>query len=159
MTKVYAYGIARPDQVSGLTGREMLQAIVDGRLPQAPISQTLGFWLVEVGEGQAVFEGEPAPALLNPMGTIHGGWALTLIDSAAACAGHSLLGVGQGYTTIETRGNFSRPILRNSGRVRCEARVINAGRQVITCDARVLDRDGRLLGHGSSTLMVLAAPS
>src|SRR5471030_2348055 len=87
----FDYGLARPDQLAGKTGREILQAIIDGALPQAPISQTMSFWIVEVGEGFAAFEGEPGQHLLNPMGTVHGGWALTLIDSVAGCAGHSLL--------------------------------------------------------------------
>jgi uncharacterized protein (TIGR00369 family) len=93
--------------------------------------------------------------LLNPMGTVHGGWALTLIDSVAGCAGLSLLPAGVGYTTIETKGNFSRPITKDTGRVRAEARVVGRGRKVISAEARVLDRDGRILAHGTSTLMVL----
>src|SRR5277367_5704908 len=96
----YSYGLARPDQVSGKSGKEILQAIIKGDLPQAPISDALSFWITEVGDGFAVFEGEPGRHLLNPMDTVHGGWALTLIDSVAGCAGHSLLPVGAGYTTI-----------------------------------------------------------
>jgi len=118
----YSYGLARPDQVSGKSGKEILQAIIKGDLPQAPISDALSFWITEVGDGFAVFEGEPGRHLLNPMGTVHGGWALTLIDSVAGCAGHSLLPAGAGYSTIETKGNFSRPITKDSGRVRAEAR-------------------------------------
>ena len=149
------YGLARPDQLVGKTGREILQAIIDGALPQAPISQTMSFWIVEVGEGVAAFEGEPGQHLLNPMGTVHGGWALTLIDSVAGCAGHSLLPAGQGYTTIETKGNFSRPLTRDSGRVRAEARAVAQGRQIISAEARVLSGDGKVLAHGTSTIMVL----
>lgn len=133
----------------------MLQAIIDGRLPQAPISQTLSFWLVEVGDGFAAFEGEPGAHLLNPAGSAHGGWALTLIDSATACAGHSLLPVGTHYTTIETKGNFSRPITKDTGRVRCEARVVSQGRQIISTEGWVKSKDGKVLAHGTSTLMVL----
>ena len=139
-----------------MSGRELLQAIIDGRLPQPPISEPLLFRLVEVGDGFAAFEGDPAPQLLNPMGTVHGGWALTLIDSAAACAGHSLLPAGSGYTTIETKCNFSRPIKTDSGRVRAEGRVVSQGRQIISAQAQLLAQDGRVLAHGTSTLMVLA---
>src|SRR5476651_877666 len=103
----FNYGLPTAAGVAGKTGREILQAIIDGTLPQAPISETLSFWITEVGDGFAAFEGEPGKHLLNPMGTVHGGWALTLIDSVAACAAHSLLPAGQGYTTIETKGNFS----------------------------------------------------
>jgi uncharacterized protein (TIGR00369 family) len=110
---------------------------------------------VEVGEGFAAFEGDPGGHLLNPMGTVHGGWALTLIDSVTACAGHSLLPAGVGYTTIETKANFSRPITRDAGRLRAEGRVIAQGRQIISAEARVLGQDGKVYAHGMSTLMVL----
>ncbi len=149
------FGLARPDEVAGKTGREILQAIVDGALPQAPISETMSFWIVAVGDGFAAFEGEPGRHLLNPMGGVHGGWALTLIDSVAGCAGHSLLPAGVGYATIETKGNFSRPITRDTGRVRAEGRAVAQGRQIISAEARVLTADGKVLAHGTSTLLVL----
>ena len=149
------YGVVPPSAAAGVTGRELLQAVIDGRLPQAPISQTLSFRIVEVGEGSAAFEGEPGPHLLNPMGTVHGGWALTLIDSAAGCAGHSLLPAGVGYTTVETKANFSRPITPESGRIRAEGRVVAKGRQIISAEAWVKAQDGRVLAHGTSTLLVL----
>jgi uncharacterized protein (TIGR00369 family) len=153
----YHYGLATPQQAAPLSGKELLQAIIDGKLPQAPISQTMAFWIVEVGDGFAAFEGEPGPQLLNPMGTVHGGWALTLIDSVAGCAGLSTLPAGVGYTTIETKGNFSRPITQNTGRVRAEARVVSPGRQIISVEAKVVGPDGRVLSHGTSTLLVLPA--
>lgn len=152
----YHYGLLTPEQAAGMSGKEVLQAVIDGRLRQSPISQALSFWLVEVGDGFAVFEGDPGPHLLNPMGTVHGGWALTLIDSAAACAGYSLLPAGSGYTTIETKGNFSRPIRQDSGRVRAEGRVVSHGRQIISSQAHLVARDGRVLAHGTSTIMVLS---
>jgi uncharacterized protein (TIGR00369 family) len=153
--KTYNYGLARAADIAAMTGRQLLQAIVDGRLPQAPISQALSFWIVEVGDGFAAFEGTPGPHLLNPAGGVHGGWALTLIDSVAGCAGHSLLPAGGGYTTLETKGNFCRPINKDTGRVRAEGRVVSPGRQVITAEARVTGPDGRVLAHGTSTLLVL----
>jgi uncharacterized protein (TIGR00369 family) len=139
-----------------MTGKQLLQAIVDGRIPQPPISRPMSFRLVEVGDGFAAFEGDPSPDLLNPMGTVHGGWALTLIDSAAACACHSLLPAGTSYTTIETKANFSRPIKPDTGRVRAEGRVISQGRQIMSSEARLIAPDGRVLAHGTSTIMVLA---
>lgn len=150
----FRYGLARPADVAGKTGREILQAIIDGHLPQAPISKTMSFWIVEVGEGFAAFEGEAGDHLLNPMGTVHGGWALTLIDSVAGCAGHSLLPAGVSYVSVETKGNFSRPITRETGRVRAEARAVAQGRQIISAEARVLAADGKVLAHGTSTLLV-----
>lgn len=149
------FGVARPEQIAGLSGREILQAIVEGRLPQVPIGQTLSFRLVEVGDGFAAFEGEPGPHLLNPMGGVHGGWALTLIDSATACAGYSLLPPDTPWTTLETKGNFSRPITPQTGRVRCEARVVSQGKRIISAESWVRDAQGRVLAHGTSTLLVL----
>jgi uncharacterized protein (TIGR00369 family) len=154
-TTAYRYGLPEGRDAAAMNGRELLQAIIDGRQPQPPIAATMTFWLTEVGEGFAAFEGEPGSHLLNPMGSVHGGWALTLIDSAAGCAALSVLPAGSGYTTVETKGNFSRAIRHDSGRVRAEARVASQGRQIISCEARVLAKDGRVLAHGTSTLMVL----
>lgn len=152
----YQYGLASPKDIENMDGKAILQAILDGKLPQALISQSLDFWLVEVGDGFAAFEGDTSQKLFNPMGTVHGGWALTLIDSATACAAHSLLPVGTGYTTIETKGNFSKPIKANTGRVRVEGKVISHGRKIITAEARVISKDGTVLAHGTSTLLVLS---
>jgi uncharacterized protein (TIGR00369 family) len=149
------FGLASPADIAGKTGKEILQAIIEGKLPQAPISKALSFWITEVGDGFAAFEGDPGPHLMNPMGSVHGGWALTLIDSAGGCAGHSLLPAGTGYATIETKANFARPITRSTGRVRAEARVVAQGRQIISSEARVLDGGGKVLAHGVSTIMVL----
>ena len=113
------------------------------------------FWLVEIGDGFAAFEGEPGDHLLNPMGTTHGGWAMTLIDSATGCAGYSLMCAGAGFRTVETKVNLSRPITSDTGRVRTEARVVSQTRQIISTEARLTSRDGRVLAHGTSTLMVV----
>jgi uncharacterized protein (TIGR00369 family) len=150
------YGLANPQEAASMSGKEFLQGIIDGRLPQPPIAEPMTFRIVEVGEGFAVFEGDPGPHLLNPMGTVHGGWALTLIDSVTGCAAFSLLPPGSAYTTIETKANFSRPIKADTGRVRAEGRVVSAGRQIVSAEARVLAQDGRVLAHGTSTLLVLA---
>jgi uncharacterized protein (TIGR00369 family) len=93
------------------------------------------------------------------MGGVHGGWALTLIDSATGCAAHSLLSAGVGYATIETKGNLSRPITLDTGRVRAEGRVVSQGRQIISAEAKLLSQDGRILAHGTSTIMVLGPRS
>jgi uncharacterized protein (TIGR00369 family) len=149
------FGVAQRSEIQDLSGREMLEAIVNGRLPQAPIAEALAFRLVEAGDGFAALEGRPGPQLRNPLGTIHGGWALTLIDSAAGCAVHTLLAAGIVYTTVETKANFARAILADTGVVRAEGRVVTRGRQIMTSEARLLAPDGRILAHGTSTLMVL----
>jgi len=155
----YRYGVAAPQEIAGSTGREILQAIIDGRLPHPTISRTLTFWLVETGDGFAAFEGEAGDDLLNPMGTVHGGWAMTLIDSATGCAGYSLLPAGAGFRTLETKANLSRPITSDTGRIRAEGRVVSQTRQIISAEARVTAHDGRLLAHGTSTLMVVTGPA
>jgi len=149
------YGVAGAADLAGLSGLEMLEAMIAGRLPAAPIAGTLGFRLVEVEQGKAVFEGEPNSGLLNPLGSVHGGWALTLIDSATGCALHTLLPAGVGYSTVETKVNFTRPIAPGGGTVRCEGRVVSKGRQIATAEARLLSADGKLLAHGTSTLIIL----
>ena len=141
----------------GLNGLQTLRAMIDGRLPAAPIAATLGFRLVEVEPGRALFEGETGPHLLNPLGSVHGGWALTLIDSATGCALHSELDPGVGYSTVETKVNFVRPIAADLGTVRCEGRVLSRGRRLATAEAQLRSADGKLLAHGTSTLMILGA--
>ena len=109
------FGVATPEQVAGLTGRQHLQAIMDGLLPAAPIAKTMSFTIIEIGDGFVKFEGKPGPHLLNPLGIVHGGWALTLIDTVTGCAAHSTLPADVGYATIETKANFSRAITAETG--------------------------------------------
>ena len=151
------YGLADPATVAALPGLELLQRMIDGEVPAAPIAEPLDFLLVEVAHGQAVFEGRPSARLLNPLGTVHGGWALTLIDSAAGCAVHTTLPAGGGYTTLETKVNFTRAIRPDGQAVRCTGVVLNAGRQIATAEAKLVAADGTLLAHGTSTLMIFGA--
>ncbi|HEY0414680.1 MAG TPA: PaaI family thioesterase [Allosphingosinicella sp.] len=150
-----AFGLATAEDFATMSGLELLQALIDGRVPAPPIGRTMGFRLVEVAPGRAVFEGEPGPHLLNPLGGVHGGCALTLIDSAAGCAVHTELPAGVGYTTVETKVNFTRPIAADGGTVRCEGRVVTRGRQIATAEARLLSAEGKILAHGTSTLIIL----
>ncbi len=150
------YGVSSFDDIRHLSGLDMLRAMIAGELPAAPIAGPLGFRLVEVDEGRAVFEGAPGPHLLNPLGAVHGGFALTLIDSACGCAVHTELGAGVGYTTVETKVNFTRPISPDGGIVRCEGRVLSRGRQIATAEAFLRSGEGKLLAHGTSTLIILA---
>jgi uncharacterized protein (TIGR00369 family) len=142
-------------QAPGLSGLEFLRAIMDGTLPPPPIARTLGMALVEVDEGHAVFAFEPQEFHYNPIGAVHGGLALTMIDSATGCAVQSLLPPGVRYTTLETKANFVRAITVDSGAIRCSAEVLHAGRTTATAQARVEDASGRLLAHGSSTMLIL----
>lgn len=138
-----------------MTGLEAMQALIDGKFPPPSIAATLGFWLAEVEDGRALFLGEPSDRIMNPLGIVHGGWALTLIDSCCGCAAHTTLSPGVGYTTVETKVNFVRAILPGTGQVRAEGRVVARGRSIITSEGTLTDSRGRLLAHGTSTLMVL----
>jgi uncharacterized protein (TIGR00369 family) len=148
-------GIATLEQIAGMTGRQHLQAIIDGTLPAPPIARTMSFRMMEVGDGTVLFEASPGPDLLNPLGGVHGGWALTLIDTVTGCAAHSTLPAGVGYASIETKANFSRPIKAETGLVRAEGRVVSKGRTIISAEGKIMDREGRVLAHGTSTVMVL----
>ncbi|MEY4344270.1 MAG: hypothetical protein RL032_102 [Pseudomonadota bacterium] len=148
-------GVARPDQVAGLTGMELMQAMLRGELPYAAIAKTLDFTIIKVSEGRAVFQGTPGPTHLNPMGTIHGGWYATLLDSALGCAVHTLMPVGRGYTTAELGVNLVKAINpAKTPRVRAEGKVIHCGRQLATAEARILGPDGTLYAHATTTCLV-----
>ena len=147
-------GVARPDQVAGRSGLDVLQAMMRGELPAPPIARTLDFQLVEVGDGRAVFQGTPGTAHLNPMGTVHGGWYATLLDSALGCSVHTLMPPGRGYTTAELGVNVVKAIPLKVQRVRAEGKVLHCGRQLATAEARLVGPDGTLYAHATTTCLV-----
>ena len=138
----------------GLTGLEQLQALMRaGRM--AGIGRTMGFTLVEVLEGFAAFEGTPDEQVYNPIGTVHGGYAATLLDSACGCAVHSMLAASQGYTTLELKVAYHKPMTSKTGRVRAEGRLLSFGRRVAFSEGKLLDGEGRLYASATSTLLVV----
>jgi uncharacterized protein (TIGR00369 family) len=140
-----------------VTGLQVLQAIAAGELPGAPIAELLGFEPVEAEEGRVVFAAVPEPKHYNPIGTVHGGLAATLLDSAMGCAVHSTLPAGTGYTTLELKVNFTRPITTETGRILCEGTVVHRGGRVATAEGRVYaEADGKLLAHGTTTCLILS---
>lgn len=142
----------------GRSGLELLREYSEGRLPPPPIAVTMGFNLTEVEEGTAVFEGESAEYLYSPIGFVHGGYAMTLLDSAMGCAIHSTLRAGDRYTTLELKTNFVRPITIETGRVRCEGAVIHRGTTVATAEGRLVAvSSGKLLAHGTTTCLIMPA--
>jgi uncharacterized protein (TIGR00369 family) len=114
---------------------------------------------MEVSKGRAVFQGKPGPAHLNPMGTIHGGWYATLLDSALGCAVHTMMPVGRAYTTAELSVNLVRSIGHKVQRVRAEGTVIHCGRQLATAEARLVGPDGTLYAHATTTCLVFELKS
>ena len=138
------------------SGLEFLQAIVDGELPAPPIARLLGMRLVAVEWGVATFALTPCESLYNPIGMVHGGVTATLLDSAMGCAVHSELPAGVGYTTLELKANYLRPIVADTGPVRCRARVVHRGGTVATAEGRAWrEADGELLAHATTTCLIL----
>ena len=142
----------------GLSGLEYLKAIADGRIPPPPIAALMNLGPVEVEEGRALFSAMPGEYHYNPIGLVHGGLAMTLLDSAMGCAVQTILPPGSGYTTLEIKVNFARPMTRDTGRVLCEGKIIHPARTVATAEGRVFAEDsGKLLAHGTTTCMVFSA--
>ena len=147
-------GVARPEDLRGLRGLQVLQAMLDGRLPYPHIFDTLDYGLVEVGPGRAVFQGTPQLKHYNPLGSVHGGWYATLLDSALGCAVHTTLDAGKAYTTAELGIHIVRAAGERTGPLRAIGQVVHAGRQMATAEARIVGPDGRLYAHGSTTCLV-----
>jgi uncharacterized protein (TIGR00369 family) len=137
----------------GLTGLEQLRALMEGGF-KAPIAETLRFRLIEVEEGRVVFEGVPGLHAYNPIGTIHGGYAATLLDSACGCAVHSRLSATQGYTTLELKVAYHRAMTKDTGPVRAEGRTLSFGRRAGFAEASLTDAAGKLYATATSTLLV-----
>lgn len=143
------------EAAAGRSGLELMSEMLNGKLPKPPIAVTLDFALVEVSEGKAVFAGMPGEHLYNPIGTVHGGWAMALLDSAMGCAVHTTLGVDERYTTVEVKVNFVRPITANTGRVRCEGLVLHRGGTIATAEGKLFaEATRKLLAHGTTTCIV-----
>ncbi|WP_455272176.1 PaaI family thioesterase [Rhizobium herbae] len=134
-----------------------LKAMLDllaGMHPAPPMAATLKFGLTEVEEGRVVFAGLPSVEHLNPLGTVHGGWAATIMDSALGCAVMTTLKPGEAYTTVEFKVNLVRPLLPGMGEVFCEGKIVHRGRTLATSEAWLKDKNGKLLAHGTETCAI-----
>jgi len=150
-------GLANPGHAAKLGGLDLLQAMIRGEVPDPPITRTLDFYLLEVERGRAVFQGEPKFAHYNPIGSVHGGWHATLLDSAMACAVHTLVEPGAGYTTLEFKVHCVRPLTAKTGPVRAEGRIVASGKRTATAEGRLVDAEGRLYSHGTTTCLFVEA--
>ncbi len=150
-------GVTPAHEAIAIDGLTLMQRMLSGELHYAPIGRTLSFTLVEVAHGRAVFQGEPKEEHLNPLGTVHGGWFATLLDSALGCAVHSALPAGRAYTTAEISVRMVRAITPKLQRVRAIGQVLHVGRQLATAEARLVGPDGTLYAHGSTTCLVFDA--
>ena len=152
-------GVAPREQIAGKTGLEMMRAMLQAEIPYAAIAKTLSFQLIEVEPGRAVFQGRPLAEHLNPLGTVHGGWFATLLDSALGCAVHTMLPAGHGYTTAELGVNLVKALTPKVQRVRAEGKVLHCGRQLATAEARLVGADGTLYAHATTTCLVFEMPN
>ena len=142
-----------------ISGIEYLKALQSGELPPPPIAVLMDMWITEVSEGRVVFAAEPAEYHYNPLGTVHGGFTATLLDSALGCVVQSMLPAGTGYTTVELKVNYLRPITTKTGMVYCEGKIIYVGGRIATAEGRLTDAQGKLYAHGTTTCIILRPSS
>jgi uncharacterized protein (TIGR00369 family) len=140
--------------VATTSGLEILQGMLDGRFPPPPIAETLQIYPVEFTAGRIVFEMTPQEWHYNPIGSVHGGVLSTLVDSALGCAVHSRLPAGVGYTSLELKVNFVRPVTLTTGTIRCEGTLLSLGRRAATAEAKVTTTTGKLVAHATTTCML-----
>jgi uncharacterized protein (TIGR00369 family) len=148
------YGVAPPDVVKSYDGLSFLKGIIDGTLPAPPIARMLDYRLTEAEPNRAVFECVPQFEHYNPIGVVHGGLAMTLLDSALACAIHTTLAKGEGYTTLEIKVNLTRAITKDTGLIRATGRVVHRGRTIATSEGDIRDAKGTLYAHATTTCMI-----
>lgn len=151
------YGTVPVDKRKEMTGREFVGGLVDGSLPLNTIARTLGYDVTEVADGRVVVSAVPNDSHLNPSGTVHGGFAATLLDSCMGLALWSTLEKGLAQTTLEFKISLVRPITPHTGPIRAEGIVMNRGRRVGTAEGRITDANGRLLAHGTTTCLIFEA--
>jgi uncharacterized protein (TIGR00369 family) len=153
-----APGVARPEQVAGMTGVQFFNAIFEGVIPSPAIGATMDFIPMEVVKGRAVFQGRPSIKHYNPIGTVHGGWVATLLDSCVGCAVHSTLPAGKAYTTAELKVNYVRAVTTKVPLLRAIGSVIHVGGRMATADGRLVGPDGKLYAHASTTCFIFDNP-
>ncbi|MCX7149612.1 MAG: PaaI family thioesterase [Rhodocyclales bacterium] len=147
-------GVLTLENLRENTGLELFQKMISGELPRAPIADTLGFFLAEAEKGRVVFQCTPQHRHYNPIGSVHGGVHATLLDSCVACAIQSTLEAGQGYTTLELKVNYIRALTDRAGPVRAEGRVIHTGKQIGIAEGKLVDADGKLYAHATTTCLI-----
>ncbi|MCW5732807.1 MAG: PaaI family thioesterase [Enhydrobacter sp.] len=148
------YGVVPVEQARTMDGLTLFGEIMAGRLPAPPMAKALGFWIAEVELGRVVFGYTPVIDHYNPLGSVHGGVAATLLDSVMGCCIHTMLKAGTGYTTVEIKVNYVRAMTDKTGEVRAEGKVINVGSRIATSEGRLVDAAGKLLAHGTTTCLM-----
>lgn len=157
MSQSPRFGVFPREVLTSMDGLTSLLKMMSGELPAPPIFETMGFMLTEARPGEAVFEGVPGYKHYNPIGTVHAGFAATLLDSAVACAVQTTLATGETYTTLELKLNLVRPLTDKTGNVRAEGKVLHRGRSIATAEGKLVDAAGKLYAHATTTCMVFPA--
>ena len=156
-TAGYKIGVVAPEVLLSYDGLGFLKAMIAGELPAPPIMQTLGFMLTEAAPGRALFRGTPEFRHYNPIGTVHAGFAATMLDSCMACAVHSTLAKGEAYTTLEFKINLVRALTDKVGPVTAEGVVLHRGRTIATSEGYLKDASGKLYAHANTTCVIFPA--
>jgi uncharacterized protein (TIGR00369 family) len=151
-----APGVIDRETMKTMSGMEVFAAIRRGELPTPPIGRLMDFLAIEFEAGRFVFQGTPRADHYNPLGTVHGGYAATLLDSCVGCAVHTMLPAGKGYTTLELKVNYIRAMTDRTGPVRAEGRTISVGNQTAVAEGRLTDSSGKLLAFATTTCLVFA---
>jgi uncharacterized protein (TIGR00369 family) len=160
-TRTYSFDTRRMNlaELATHSGLDYLTKVFSGEFAGSPIGSTLDFYPVELERGRVVFEGEPKQFVFNPIGSVHGGYAATMLDSALGCSIQTMLEAGQGYTTVELKVNYVRAMTDKTGFVRAESNIIHVGKSLATAEAKLYGRDdGKLYAHGSTTCFVFKLP-
>jgi uncharacterized protein (TIGR00369 family) len=148
------YGVVPIEQARAMDGLTLFKGLLEGRFPAPPIGKVLGFRVSEVELGRVVFDYTPVYDHYNPLGTVHGGIAATLLDSVMGCCIHTTLKAGIGYTTVEIKVNYVRAMTDKTGPVKAEGKVINVGSRIGTSEGKLYDGAGKLLAHGTTTCLI-----
>ena len=150
----YHVGTADISTLATRSGKELMEGIITGATPAPSMARTMTHWIHAIGDGEVEFRGEPSADVLNPAGIVHGGWAMTLLDSALGCAVHTVLKPGEMYVSLDTSVRFIRAITAQTGQVRCIGRVQTRGRRTATAEGVIEDQQGRVLATGTSALFI-----
>jgi uncharacterized protein (TIGR00369 family) len=149
------YGVVPLSSAIATSGLAFLRGMLERVHPSPPFAETTDIRLVEVEPGRVSFEAAPSRRFYNPLGTVHGGWLSTLLDSAMGCAVHSRLNAGEGFTTVDMTVSFVRAVTEDTGTLRCEGKLIHLGGRIATAEGRIVDPSGALVAHGTETCMIL----
>lgn len=150
----YHVGIAKLSDIASLTGKQQIDGIIDETLPAPSMAQAMTHWIHATKDGEVEFRGMPSADVLNPAGIVHGGWAMTLLDSAMGCAIHTTLAPGEIFVSLDTSVRFLKPITHDTGQVRCIGTVRSRGKRVATAEGMIEDTKGRLLATGTTACFI-----